>query len=67
VRSPLSSETCLILPSIYAAVKAQMNTPGLKGALLRRAVATKLENLHNSGELKHTVYDALVFRKVRDG
>ncbi len=42
-----------------------MNAPGLKGALLRRAVATKLENWRTAGEVKHTLYDALVFRKVR--
>lgn len=50
--------------SIHAAVKAQMALPGLKGALLRKAVATKLENWRTNAEVKHTAYDLLVFRKV---
>ena len=52
--------------SIHAAVQAQMNSPGLKGALLKRAVNTKIAKWRNTGEVKHTLYDALVFRKVRD-
>lgn len=43
----------------------QMDTPGLKGALLRRAVATKLSNFRSTGAIHHRVYDALVFRKLR--
>jgi long-chain acyl-CoA synthetase len=42
-----------------------MNAGGLKGALLTRAVNTKLANWRETGEVKHAVYDALVFRKVR--
>jgi long-chain acyl-CoA synthetase len=41
-----------------------MKAGGLKGALLTRAVETKLANWRTKGEVKHTVYDALVFRKV---
>jgi hypothetical protein len=41
-----------------------MNAGGLKGALLTRAVRTKLEAWRTSGETKHRLYDALVFRKV---
>ena len=38
---------------------------GLKGALLTRAVNTKLEYWRKEGTVHHTVYDALVFKKVR--
>ncbi|ORY32192.1 hypothetical protein BCR39DRAFT_524520 [Naematelia encephala] len=51
---------------IHAAVKAQMNAGGLKGALLNRAVNTKLAKWRETGEVKHTLYDALVFRKIRN-
>ncbi|BEJ13229.1 hypothetical protein CspHIS471_0304030 [Cutaneotrichosporon sp. HIS471] len=50
---------------VYAAIKMQMDAPGLKGALLRRAVATKLANSRTNGSIHHRVYDALVFRKIR--
>lgn len=43
-----------------------MSAGGLKGALLTRAVNTKLENWRKTGSVTHAVYDALVFRKVRD-
>ena len=42
-----------------------MNAGGLKGALLTRAINTKLDNWRKTGEVKHSLYDALVFRKVR--
>lgn len=58
------------VPRVYnrinAAVVAQMNTPGLKGALLRRAVATKMANWRERAEVCHPVYDALVFRQIRN-
>jgi long-chain acyl-CoA synthetase len=53
------------MPSIHSAIKMQMDTPGLKGALLRRAVNTKLANFRATGQITHRVYDALVFRKLR--
>ena len=49
---------------IHAAVKVQMDAGGLKGALLRKAVEVKLANWRQHGEVKHTLYDILVFRKV---
>lgn len=51
---------------LHAAIKAQMNAGGLKGALLTRAINTKLANWRETGEVKHSVYDALVFRKIRN-
>lgn len=58
--SKLPADDC----SIHAAIKTQMAAGGLKGALLTKAVNAKLENWRTKGEVKHTVYDALVFRKV---
>ncbi|KIR56036.1 long-chain acyl-CoA synthetase [Cryptococcus gattii Ru294] len=50
---------------IHAAVKAQMDSGGLKGALLTKAVNTKLARWRETGEVTHPIYDALVFRKIR--
>ena len=50
---------------VYAAIKLQMEAPGLKGALLRRAVATKLDNWRKYGTVTHPVYDRLVFSKIK--
>lgn len=50
---------------IHAAVKAQMDSGGLKGALLTKAVNTKLTRWRETGEVTHPIYDALVFRKIR--
>lgn len=41
-----------------------MNAGGLKGALLTRAFDTKIAKWRATGEVEHTVYDFLVFRKV---
>ncbi|KAK4684188.1 long-chain acyl-CoA synthetase, partial [Tremellales sp. Uapishka_1] len=54
-----------IFNRINAAVKVQMAAGGLKGALLKKAVATKMENWRRDGTVTHTLYDALVFRKIR--
>jgi long-chain acyl-CoA synthetase len=40
------------------------NVPGLKGAIFRRAVQTKLDNLRTKGVVTHPLWDRLVFRKV---
>lgn len=53
--------------SIHAAVKGQMDSGGLKGALLTKAVNTKLARWRETGEVTHPIYDALVFRKVSKG
>lgn len=50
---------------INAAVMIQMKEPGLKGALLRKAVQTKLANFRATGAITHRLYDTLVFRKLR--
>jgi long-chain acyl-CoA synthetase len=36
----------------------------VKGAIFRRAVQTKLDNLHATGVVTHPLWDRLVFRKV---
>ncbi|KAL7423613.1 medium-chain fatty acid-CoA ligase faa2 [Cryptotrichosporon argae] len=50
---------------IHAAIVTQMSAPGLKGALLRQAVAAKQAHYRATGSVKHWLYDALVFRKIR--
>ncbi|WVO13079.1 hypothetical protein L204_100689 [Cryptococcus depauperatus] len=51
---------------IHAAIVGQMKAGGLKGALLTKAVNTKLARWKETGEVTHPIYDALVFRKIRN-
>jgi long-chain acyl-CoA synthetase len=43
---------------------AQVNAGGVKGALLSKAINAKIQHYRKTGEVKHAIYDALVFRKV---
>jgi len=43
---------------------AQTKGGGFKANLLAKAINTKVENYRKTGEVTHTLYDALVFRKV---
>jgi long-chain acyl-CoA synthetase len=54
-----------LLNRIYQAISANLNAPGLKGALLRRGLAAKLERLKQTGDHTHPFWDKLVFNKVR--
>jgi len=54
-----------VLNRIYQAAMVAGNVPGLKGAIFRRAVQTKLENLHATGVTTHPLWDRLVFRKIQ--
>ncbi|KAG0165324.1 hypothetical protein DFQ28_000215 [Apophysomyces sp. BC1034] len=55
-----------LLNRIYSKIAQQtIEAPGAKGALCRRAVATKLANLENQKGVHHAVYDRLVFNKVK--
>lgn len=54
-----------VLNRIAGQIETQMNSPGLKGKLLTRAVQTKLDNYHKTGTITHAFWDRLVFRKVR--
>ena len=44
---------------------AQVAAGGVKGALLSKAINAKIQHYRKTGEVKHAIYDALVFRKVR--
>jgi len=54
-----------VLNRIYQAIAVNLKAPGLKGALLRRGVAAKLERLKQTGDHTHPFWDKLVFNKVR--
>ena len=53
-----------LLNRIYQVIAANLEAPGLKGALFRRAVAAKMERLKATGDYTHPVWDRLVFNKV---
>jgi len=53
-----------VLNRIYQAAMTGGNVPGIKGKLFRTAVSTKLERYHKTGEVKHALWDRLVFRKA---
>ncbi|KAI0781049.1 acetyl-CoA synthetase-like protein [Trametes elegans] len=55
-----------VLNRIYQSAMAAGAAPGIKGALFRRAVATKLHNLRTNGQFNHPLYDRLVFRKLHN-
>ncbi|KAH8829531.1 hypothetical protein DL96DRAFT_1060775 [Flagelloscypha sp. PMI_526] len=54
-----------VLNRIYQSAMAAGNVPGLRGAIFRRAVATKLQILRETGVNTHAFWDKLVFRKIR--
>ena len=54
-----------VLNRIAGQIQAQMDSPGLKGKLLTKAVTTKLANYEATGAITHAFWDRLVFRKVR--
>lgn len=53
-----------VLNRVYQSAMAAGNAPGLKGALFRMAVKTKLDQLHATGINSHALWDFLVFNKV---
>ncbi|KAH9039045.1 acetyl-CoA synthetase-like protein [Lactarius hengduanensis] len=54
-----------VLNRIYQAAMVAGDVPGVKGAIFRHAVRTKLDNLYSTGAVTHPLWDRLVFRKVR--
>ena len=55
-----------VLNRVYQSAMTAGNAPGLKGALFRMAVQTKLNQLHKTGINTHPLWDFLVFSKVCD-
>ena len=53
-----------LLNKIYQIVAANLEAPGLKGALFRRGVAVKMERLKATGDYTHPFWDRLVFNNV---
>jgi long-chain acyl-CoA synthetase len=56
-----------VLNRVYQAAMLAADVPGLKGALFRKAIQVKLDQLHSTGHSTHMFWDKLVFRKVRIG
>ncbi|KAI9458025.1 acetyl-CoA synthetase-like protein [Russula earlei] len=54
-----------VLNRIYQAATVAGNVPGLKGAIFRRAVQAKLDNLRATGAITHPLWDRLVFKKIQ--
>ena len=53
-----------LLNKIYQAIAANLEAPGLKGAVFRRGVAAKMKRLKATGDYSHPLWDRLVFNKV---
>ncbi|KAG0190758.1 hypothetical protein DFQ28_001605 [Apophysomyces sp. BC1034] len=55
-----------LLNRIYSAVAAKsIEATGVKGVIARRAVASKIERLEQTGQYTHEVWDRLLFNKVK--
>ena len=54
-----------VLNRIAGQIETQLEAPGLKGFMLRRAVNAKIKNYDETGAITHPFWDRLVFRKVR--
>ncbi|CAA7267913.1 unnamed protein product [Cyclocybe aegerita] len=54
-----------VLNRVYQAAMVAGNAPGLKGTIFKKAVQTKLDKLHATGEVTHALWDRLVFRKIQ--
>lgn len=51
---------------VYAKISSSMTSAtGIKGWLVKKALAAKSANLQASGTFTHGCYDKLVFKKVR--
>ncbi|KAG9025975.1 hypothetical protein FS837_004766, partial [Tulasnella sp. UAMH 9824] len=56
------------LKRIYMGAMLNARAPGIKDKpsyLFRRAVATKLANLHSTGSTRHALWDRVVFKKIQ--
>lgn len=54
-----------VLNRLYQSIKAAtIDQPGLRGAMCRRAVKDKIERYRRTGEVKHGIWDRLIFDKI---
>ncbi|CED83432.1 Long-chain acyl-CoA synthetases (AMP-forming) [Phaffia rhodozyma] len=53
-----------VLNRIYAAIMAQANGGGIKGAILTKSLNAKLDRYHQTGDFTHPVYDKLFLSKL---
>lgn len=68
----LRPTTFISVPRLYnrfhTSIKAAtIEQPGIKGALSRHVVSTKLENMEKTGSNKHMIYDRIWANKVKAG
>lgn len=57
----------LFLEEIYSNISLEFNKlTGFKRKLLNRAIFTKLKNYEKDGTLIHSIYDQLIFKKIKD-
>lgn len=54
-----------VLNRVYQGAMLAGDVPNFRGNIFRKAVASKLETLHTTGQNTHAFWDRLVFRKVR--
>lgn len=54
-----------VLNRIYQSAMVAGNVPGIRGALFKRAMDTKLQQLRTTGNATHAFWDRLVFRKIQ--
>jgi long-chain acyl-CoA synthetase len=54
-----------VLNKIYQSAMVAGSAPGLKGAIFKKAVKVKSDQLRSTGNNTHHLWDRLVFRKVR--
>jgi long-chain acyl-CoA synthetase len=67
LRPTIFSSVPRLYNKFYDALQENINKlTGLKASLVKKAIATKLENLRNEASYSHALYDKLVFNKMKE-